>query len=392
MLSSKYVLSQNSYVIKRVNEKEGFKSPKNSMDYRNKLLAPVLPAELDKSGKKFVPPARLIRGKSFVSSKRLIPGSKSGKANYLMRTPSKMACGNQCVDGTMTWISDGDLQDYVHTMTLTSVGKVKKPVQLFNMTKGIDFSSISDKTIGCIHRILSQKGNNLIPYNDCAILNIYRDILRNEGLSDPSNESSEIDLLISMAFGSNRLSLDNQIKVLREYQSRMVDYVKEEYKLSDFEARDKLYNLQGNDLWKGDWWKFTQKFGFSVSEGNITPYKLIELWIISVDELRKSKSTKSQRCSIYSCDLLISLLLCIISENMNLNMYGYYYQPRNKIRLKDEQREFCVNAECMETMIEWSEPFQCNTFIDSLEDKMVSLKGKLRKKTKRRKRRKSKTK
>ena len=397
MLSSKYVLSENSYVIKRVNEKERFKSPKESMDYRNKLLAPVLPAELDKSGKKYVPPARLVRGKSILTSKRLIPGSKSGKANYLMRTPSKISCGNQCVDGTMTWISDGDLHDYVHTMTLTSVGKVEKPIQLFNMTKGIDFSDISRKTIGCIHRILSQKDNNLIPYNDCAILNIYRDILRKEGLSDPSNESSEIDLLISMAFGSNRLSLDNQIKVLRAYQSSMVDYVKEEYKLSDFEARDKLYNLQGNDLWKGDWWKFTQKFGFSVSEGNITPYKLIELWIISVDELRKSKETKSQRCSIYSCDLLISLLLCIISENMKLGMYGYYYQPRNKIRLKDEQREFCVNAECMETMIGWSEPFQCNTFIDSLEDKMISLKGqlhkkKLRKKTKRRKHRKSKSK
>ena len=382
MLSSKYVLPGNSYVIKRVNENEGFKSPKKSMDYRNKLLAPVLPAELDKSGKKYVPPARLVRGKSLVSSKRLIQGSKP---EYIMRTPSKIICGNQCVDGTMTWISDGDLHDYVHTMTLTSVGKVKKPVQIFNMTKGNNFNGISDKTIGCIHRILSQKDNNLIPYNDCAILNIYRDILRQEGFSDPSNESGEIDLLISMAFGSNRLSLDTQIKVLRAYQSRMVDYVKEGYKLSDFEARDKLYNLQGNDLWKGDWWKFTQKFGFSVSEGNITPYKLIELWIISIDGLTKSKETKSQRCSIYSCDLLISLLLCIISENMKLGMYGYYYQPRNKIRLKDEQREFCVNAECMETMIGWSEPFQCNTFIDSLEDKMISLKGQLRKKTKPRK-------
>ena len=71
-----------------------------------------------------------------------------------------------------------------------------------------------------------------------------------------------------------------------------------------------------------------------------------------------------------------------VNENMNLGMYGYYYQPRNNIRLKNEQREFCVNAECMETMIEWSDPFQCNTFIDSLEDKMISLKGQFRKKNK----------
>ena len=249
-----------------------------------------------------------MRGKSIRNVDRLIKGSKFSKAQYLMRTSSKISCGNQCVDGTMTWISDDDLRDYVHTMPITSIGKVVSDIELFDMSQGIDFSSISPNTIKCIHRILSQSGKSLIPYNDCEILHIFRNIIRQQGLSNPSDESVEIDILISVAFGSNRLSLEGQIKVLRAYQLIMINYVKREYKLSDFEARDKLYNLQGNDLWKGDWWKFTHKFGFSVSEGNITPYKLIEEWISNVEEYREiHRFTDSQRRSIYSYDLLLSL-------------------------------------------------------------------------------------
>ena len=392
METSKYVLYKNKYVIKRVKENEEFKSPKISMEYRNKLLAPVLDAEFDESKNQFIPPKGMVRGKSVKNADRLIKGSKFSKEQYLMRTLSKISCGNQCVDGTMTWISDDDLRDYVHTMPITSIGKVVTDIELFDMSQGIDFSSISQRTVNCIHRILSQTGKNLIPYNDCEILHIFRDIIRHEGLSDSSDESVEIDMLISLAFGSKRLSLNNQIKVLRAYQVKMINYVKREYKLSEFEARDRLYNLQGNDLWKGDWWKFTQKFGFSVSEGNITPYKLIEEWISNVEEYREiHRFTDSQRCSIYSYDLLLSLLLCIISENMDLNMSGYYYNPRHRFRLKDEQREFCLNAGTMEMAIIWSNSFKCNTFIESLKHKMRE-RGNIRKKTKKRRGKRSKSK
>lgn len=398
MLSSKYVLRRGGHVIKRVNEKETYKSPKISMNYRDTLLEPIADAVVSsKSSGKPKPNQRLVRGKSVFNPERLIISSKSGKPKVIMRTPSKLSCGYHCVDGTMTWISDKDLEDYVHTMTYVSIGKLNQKIELFNMKNSIDKRDITKnpQCINCIHRILSDnysstEENNLIPYNGCEILSLYRKLLRKFTITQSSDEPHELDMIISMVFGSDRLSLDDQIKVLEGYQSEMVEYVKDTYKLSDFEARDKLWNLQGNDLWNNGWGKFTGKFGFSVSEGNITPYRLISEWIKSVKEFHKLKPLEhSQRCSIYSADLLISLMLCVISEVNGYNMYGYHYEPRNIFRLKDEQNEFCLNAYAMKHMIDWSDGFQSNNFISNLQETYkITSRGMIRKqkKTKNKKR------
>ena len=74
--------------------------------------------------------------------------------------------------------------------------------------------------INCIHRILRQlfeyKENNLIPYNGCEILSLYRKLLRKFTITQSSDEPHELDMTISMVFGSDRLSLDDQIKVLED--------------------------------------------------------------------------------------------------------------------------------------------------------------------------------
>ena len=59
METSKYILPHNSYVIKRVKKMKNYKSPKISMDHRNKLLAPVLDADFDESKNQFIPPKRV---------------------------------------------------------------------------------------------------------------------------------------------------------------------------------------------------------------------------------------------------------------------------------------------------------------------------------------------
>ena len=383
METSKYILSEGTYVIKRVKNDEIYKSPKKSIYFREQLLAPIVEADIDISGNP-KPPKGLVRSKSVYT--RVI--KDSSKPKYLMRTTSKISCGQQCVDGAMTWISDNDLEDYVETMPIASVGKVIRPIALFNMVDSIHESIITPNIIKCIHRIVSQSGKNLIPYNNCEIMNIFRNILRDKGLTSASNEPHEFDMLISMAFGSSRLSLDDQIRVLSEYKSYMIDYVKTEMDLqTSIQAEAQLYETPGHALWKGHWDAFTAKFGFSVADNNVTPYKLIDDWITSVEELRgKTRVNHSQRCSIYSYDLMIILILCIISEGSNLNMHGYYYNPRNLSRLKDEQLEFCLDAYAIEHMIQWSDPFTSNRLIDSLETEFNSrAKGMSRKKKKRKK-------
>jgi hypothetical protein len=384
METSKYVLSEGTYVIKRVKNDEIYKSPKKSIYFRKQLLAPIVEADIDMSGNP-KPPEGLVRSKSVYT--RIIKGSS--KPKYLMRTTSKISCGQQCVDGAMTWISDNDLEDYVETMPIASVGRVITPIELFNMVDSIHTSIITPNIIECIHRIISQSGKNLIPYNNCEIMNIFRNILRGKGLTSASNEAHEFDMLISMAFGSSRLSLADQIDVLSEYKSYMIDYVKKEMDLqTNFQAEAQLYETPGHALWNDHWDTFTAKFGFSVADNNVTPYKLIDDWITSVEGLR---GDHSQRCSIYSYDLMIILILCIISEGSNLNMHGYYYNPRNLSRLKDEQLEFCLDAYAIEHMIQWSEPFTSDRLIDSLETEFNSHpagqvgKGMSRKKKKRKK-------
>ena len=85
-----------------------------------------------------------------------------------------------------------------------------------------------------------------------------------------------------------------------------------------------------------------------------------------------SNVTKSQRRSIYSCDLIASLILCIISEVNGYDMYGYKWQYQDTFRLKDEQDEFCLNAYAIQNMIDWTSDFKCNTFIDDLSSKYNS--------------------
>ena len=61
--------------------------------------------------------------------------------------------------------------------------------------------------------------------------------------------------------------------------------------------RQLLWSVNGDEPWSGKWSNFTKKFGFSVSDGNITPFRLIEEWNKSISELSKvSNVTKSQRC------------------------------------------------------------------------------------------------
>ena len=57
----------------------------------------------------------------------------------------------------MTWISDKDLEDYVHTMTYVSIEKLNQKIELFNMKNSIDKRDITKnpQCINCIHRILS---------------------------------------------------------------------------------------------------------------------------------------------------------------------------------------------------------------------------------------------
>ena len=377
MLPSKYILARNNYVIKRVNENESYKAPRASMDFRKNLLEPIVDAEVSSKSGTPKPPGYLVRGKSVYDTSRMLYNSKSDKPKVIMRTGSKLSCGVNCVDGTMTWIANKDLIDYVYTMTDVSIGKINQNIKLFDMKNGINKDLIinNPQVIDCIHRILSnnystKNENNLIPFNNCEILSIYRKYLRKLGITKKSDEGDEFDMLLSMIFGSDRLTLSDQQLVLSNFQDEMLDYVKSNFSVDDFNARQLLWSVNGDELWSGKWSNFTKKFGFSVSDGNITPFRLIEEWNKSISELSKvSNVTKSQRCSIYSCDLIASLILCIISEVNGYDMYGYKYSPRNTFRLKDEQDEFCLNAYAIQNMIDWTNDFKCNTFIDDLSSK-----------------------
>ena len=46
----------------------------------------------------------------------------------------------------------------------------------------------------------------------------------------------------------------------------MLDYVKT-FSADDFNARQLLWSVNGDELWSGKWSNFTKKFGFSVSDG-----------------------------------------------------------------------------------------------------------------------------
>ena len=111
MLPSKYILARNNYVIKRVNENESYKAPKASMDFRKNLLEPIVDAEVNSKSGKPKPPGYLVRGKSVYDTSRMLYNSKSDKPKVIMRTGSKLSCGVNCVDGTMTWIANKDLID-----------------------------------------------------------------------------------------------------------------------------------------------------------------------------------------------------------------------------------------------------------------------------------------
>ena len=89
------------------------------------------------------------------------------------------------------------------------------------MKNGINKDLIinNPQVIDCIHRILSnnystKNENNLIPFNNCEILSIYRKYLRKLGITKKSDEGGEFDMLLSMIFGSDRLTLSDQQLVL----------------------------------------------------------------------------------------------------------------------------------------------------------------------------------
>ena len=58
----------------------------------------------------------------------MLYNSKTDKPKVIMRTGSKLSCGVNCVDGTMTWIANKDLIDYVYTMTDVSIGKINQNI------------------------------------------------------------------------------------------------------------------------------------------------------------------------------------------------------------------------------------------------------------------------
>ena len=375
MTSLLYTLKKGDYVIKRVSSNESYKAPKESMQFRQTLIEPIVKVKKATTSKDIVePPGYLVRAKSALHKSRLMSEVDSDdNQQILMRTPSKMSCGIHCVDGTFTWIGTSDLSDYVNTMTHVSVGRVEQNIKLFDMSDGIKGTLISRNPtcIGCIHRVLSDGGDSLIPYNGCEILNIYRKLLRENKITssgDGGDEGTEFDMILSMIFGSSRLSLESQVVVLEGYQQEMVDYVKSKFSCSDSDAKEMLWKTCGNDLWSPMWGEFTKKYGFSVSDGNITPYRLIEEWKRSLDanKLKSTSATRSQRCSIYSADLLAVVMLCIISEVNEYDTFGYKYSPRNKFRLKDEQQEYCLNSSAMKNMVDWAHGYESNVFISDL--------------------------
>ena len=79
-----------------------------------------------------------------------------------------------------------------------------------------------------------------------------------------SDEGREFDMLLSMIFGSDRLTLSDQQLVLSNFQDEMLDYVKSNFSVDDFNARQLLWSVNGDELWSGKWSNFTKKFGFSV--------------------------------------------------------------------------------------------------------------------------------
>ena len=143
----------------------------------------------------------------------------------------------------MTWIANKDLIDYVYTMTDVSIGKINQNIKLFDMKNGINKDLIinNPQVIDCIHRILSnnystKNENNLIPFNNCEILSIYRKYLRKLGITKKSDEGRVFDMLLSMIFGSDRLTLSDQQLVLSNFQDEMLDYVKSNFSVDDFNA------------------------------------------------------------------------------------------------------------------------------------------------------------
>ena len=356
-------VKEGEYVIKRVDPKEDYKSPgiKDSSKFRRDLLAKQLSTVQ----------MRLVRSST---AKNRLEQSRAG-GPLLYRTDTKYDCGPECVLDSMTWISMRDIQDYVDTMQLVSIGHVNSELKLFDMTKSIPDRLFTDECIRCIYRILSDKNDDqLIGYKGGEILELYIQAMLEVGIINEHTPKSEIiGKLICMAFGGDKLTLSQQIDVLRAYQGMMIRYLNDVkvFPMTRQEIIDKLNTINGDDLWDKNewgWWMFTGKFGFSVADGKITPYKLIEEWIKTVNHLRMDGN--SQRCSIYSLDLLISLILCIVSTSNGLNFSGYFYKPRNdEMRLKDEQLEYCLTASGIDRNISWCPAFIHSELIEDLGEK-----------------------
>ena len=68
-----YTLKKGDYVIKRVSSNESYKAPKESMQFRQTLIEPIVKVKKpDTSKDKVEPPGYLVRAKSALHKSRLI--------------------------------------------------------------------------------------------------------------------------------------------------------------------------------------------------------------------------------------------------------------------------------------------------------------------------------